>query len=104
MTPGRVFSSPMDERGTDFLPRLEDRGGGAGASCVIGSSLMLMSGRAFLDEGTAFLGIVRRPVLEFSAGGVEGSSCAPEETVAKTAFLEFRTREGGGDAGGSGNS
>ena len=103
MTPGRVFSSPVDERGTDFLPRFDDRGGGAGGSCVIGSSLMLMSGRALLDEGTDFLGIVRRLVLEFNDGGIEGSSCAPEETVVKTAFVEFRTRESGGDVGGSGN-
>ena len=104
MTPGRVFSSPVDERGTGFLPRFEDRGGGAGASSVIGSSLMLTLGRALLDEGTGFPGIVRRAVLEFSDGGVEGRSGASEEAVAKTVFAEFRTRESGSDVGGSGNS
>lgn len=104
MTPGSVLSSPVDGRGADFLPRFEDRGGGIGASSTIGSFFMLESGRAFLDEATGFLGIVRMGVVKLVDGGVEEGFSVRKETAAGAALGMFRPSGGGGEVGGSMNS
>jgi hypothetical protein len=80
MTPGRPFSSAADERGTDFLHRLEDRGGGSGAFSIIAPPFSFESGRPFfVEEPTGFLGIVREGVTALDDGGGEARFCGTGE-------------------------
>jgi hypothetical protein len=103
MTPGRPFSSATDERGIDFLPRLEDRGGGSGAFSMIALAFIFDSGRPFLgEEPTGFRGIDRGGVTVLDDGRDVARFCATEE-VARVVFDEFPSREGGGAVGGSAN-